>query len=387
MGIVRLEVEAKEGTNFNELMSKMCKVPFLFRFDTKNNIITLENVSEQSIDAALDIIKNYYEIVQTEVDGRQEASEDGNNVAIEKAINRLWRTVYWAMYQKGISERKLERLVTDTVYRISQKYNGYIQQEIKPGDVVRCNYGWNLRGEISGIEMLSVVCKVNPSKGEVFVVPIVRRIRDAEIYLDFTAKKDMVGEKNNSFTGYVICEKARSIYIGRVVKQEGELKKTYFKKILRKIPTAFKFMDEAKSTKTSDMSDEERKRIARFSGGHAVKTLDEIFGDKLSELDICQSVESKLEMFLNILDFQGCDEHFKNAFLLARKTEKITYGNVMQELLRTYPEMDAKKFMTTLKGYAKEWKNKHPEEYSSIHRFSISDFWKLFVAYTDTETQ
>ena len=388
MNTIRLKVKEKQNVYLPRLLNEMGNLPFRMRFDVGTQTITVENTSEQLIATALDLVRKYYEIVEIETDNQQELSLSGNNACLEDSINKVWKASHWAMYQKCISEYAIRAIIEDTAYLISKRYSKKDCVSVKPGDIVRIHYGQNLQGEVSGKYTRAVICKVDSTEPVVYVVPIVSNLKDIKIYMEFDAKNDIETARQESLKGYVIFEKGRYLYAGRIIKKVGTLKREYFDEVLRKLPMAFDFTANDLSTSKAVASYKQHsgEESPRFkSRGYALSWLNEAFGARLEEIKACESMEEKVNLFLQIVEFSDVSEYLKCAFLMACETKKITYNDVLPKVIEVYPDADIQKLREEFQEYLKEWKKGHEglRLNQVVKKVSITAFWKLFVKYAN----
>lgn len=165
-----------------------------------------------------------------------------DNAALEESLEKVRRAADWAIYRKGMPEPFVRLMIEQTAYLISQRYskNNFVQ--VTPGDIVRIHYGQNLCGEVSGMNTRAVICNVHPTGNVVYAVPIVSHLQEARIYMTFDPKKDLeMPPSEDIINGYLILEKGRDLYTGRINEKIGTLKREYFSEVLRKLPMAFDF--------------------------------------------------------------------------------------------------------------------------------------------------
>jgi len=160
---------------------------------------------------------------------------------IQVIISKIMRTAYWAMFKKNVHERDIANLLYSCLNEMSLCYSPSDDTaEFEIGDVVECNYGYHLQGEINGSRVHSIICDV---KGDMaYVVPIVK----ADAYLEtsysfsclpFTSPEDIQYENELFKGGIVLLNGGKYVRIERFKSLLGKTSPAFFEKVLEQLAT------------------------------------------------------------------------------------------------------------------------------------------------------
>src|SRR5699024_7610341 len=163
--------------NISGLIKAINKIACQLKLDIENGFVVAENIDESTIDVVIDLINNYYTLLGIDIDNSVEndvnvanddekvavstqkesvstpkrlepQSEDDliirkvefKNEYIEQLINKLLRTISWAMFKNNATGNEISHFIFSTISEISMNYNNTACIPVSIGDVVDCNY-------------------------------------------------------------------------------------------------------------------------------------------------------------------------------------------------------------------------------------------------------
>ena len=260
----------KSDTNISGLVKQMGTLKCRLKVDITAGEILIENLDDSYVDKVIDCVDTAFDImvldlVPTEVKEEPpvvipeipqatpvtpnvtaEAIEfekiQFSNDAVAEAVNKMMRTIYWAMYSSNANSSDICKFLISTTTEIAMKYNPKELIAFSVGDIVVCNYGHHLAGEISGGYVHSVVCDIGPT-GMVYVLPITKFTEGitAEHYLTFNAEQDVKYFDWRYKGGTVLLDKGRSLRPERFHSVVGRVFPQFLEIIFEKLPAATSF--------------------------------------------------------------------------------------------------------------------------------------------------
>ena len=269
----------KEG-NISGLIKAINKIACQLKLDIENGFVVAENIDESTIDVVIDLINNYYTLLGIDIDNSVEndvnvanddekvavstqkesvstpktlepQSEDDliirkvefKNEYIEQLINKLLRTISWAMFKNNATGNEISHFIFSTISEISMNYNNTACIPVSIGDVVDCNYGTHLPKEINGGHVAAIVCDI--SFGMVYLVPITKQLDNlvSRSFIKFTVPNDIIYDEKDYVNGTVLLDKGRYLRPERLNQIIGKTTPEFFAKVLHQLSTTFDFTD------------------------------------------------------------------------------------------------------------------------------------------------
>lgn len=254
-------VNFKREINVALLIKEINDIECRIQIDLENGIVVAEDIDDTIIDSVIELVDKYYIISNVNIDNSLEKftlinnthDEDDliipkvkfKNEYIENLINKFLKTVYWAMYKKNIAEKEIGDFIWTSINEISMRYNqkGIIQFSI--GDIVDCNYGTHLMGEINGSHVPAIVCNITSNGNMAYLVPITRAREyiTSNAYLALNIPEDAIYTSNYYTSGTVLIEKGRYLRAERFHEVVGKTKPQFFSKLLNQLVKVFNFTD------------------------------------------------------------------------------------------------------------------------------------------------
>lgn len=255
-----LQVTKKESTNMSSLVKQMCSLKCRINVDSLNGKISIVDMDDDNVESVIDAINEAFDIIGVDIDPTvvipehepPVVTEDSiefeklefNDAAVCEQANKLLRTIYWAMYSCNAKSIDMCQYLRTTVVEIAMKYTPKELTEVSIGDVVDCNYGTHLKGEITGGHVHSIVCDIDKEDGMVYVLPITKdKLEGIENrFMPFSANIDVEYLDNSKYTGgTVLLKKGRYVHPQRFGEVVGHVLPEFFGKVLTALSTTVDF--------------------------------------------------------------------------------------------------------------------------------------------------
>ena len=423
----------KEGSLIS-LIKEVDKISCRISFDFENGIVAVENVNDIMIDSVIELVDNYYTILGVDIDNTLEENTENTTTAVssesssdvsnntvetdetvneikptvlepqteddliikkvefqneylEGLINKLVKTISWAMFKMNISEKEAGDYIYTTINEISMRYNKKECIDFAIGDIVDCTYGVHLPGEINGGHVSAIVCDISHNS-MAYLVPITKIQTDivSNSYLIFKAPEDVVYENDYYKGGTALLDKAKYVRAERFNAVIGKTTPAFFEKILRKLANTFDFTKkfaervEEKSEKTVITTQNTEEVVTESSKkyNNVENALLEVIGFAFDKLDPSKKVEDQVESFLEDIGMVS-NKMITQSFISACDIKKIKYDNVALRLHEEFSEVDEETIKNTLKETFKNWLEKYPILAEKCPKISIIYMLKLFA--------
>lgn len=419
MKIMTFNVKLKEESNIISLIQEIDRISCRIQIDFENDSLTVENVETDMIDTVIELVNQYYTISiikidntsddtvvetlpkVTDVDSTKRNVEGENNPTIvgpqseddliirkmefkneyvEEIINKFMRTAYWAIYKCNVSEIEIGDFLWSTIKDISMKYSPKQEKNFSIGDIVECNYGMHLPGEINGGHVFAIVCNIT---NMVYLVPVIRNREDitSHSYITFDTPKDVVYTDKEYSGGTALIDKGRYLRVERINKVVGRTTPEFFNRVLKKLSTTFNFINNTVTDNDILIKSQAKKGIQKV--GVEETALMNVIGNALEKLDRTKMPEDQIESFLTNIGMVTTERMITQSFLIAcnmkkLNTKKINYENIIAELNDMFKVKDVI-IKTILKDNFKKWLEANPEIVKYCPKVSFSAVLKLFA--------
>ena len=315
------------------------------------------------------------------------------NKEIEEQINNLLRTIYGVVKYKGADDKDICKFIMTTKYEILSKYAPQ-RVYFHVGDIVDCNFGQHLSGEISGGHIHALIAYVDEET--LYAIPITKITpkSEAKRYLPFTVNDGVKMYDSPDYKGgtLLLC-KGGFINAQRIRGVIGNVTEEFLDKILKALPASVDFYNASdiseltcegeekikSSEKYPDSSkDTKTKKITKFE--YLMQNANMARGVKAVEnLAVESSIETKAEVFLDYIGFPKDEERIAiNAFAAASNVKKITWSEVLGEVRKTY---DVRRI--NIKDCLQTMFNKWAENNTAIKKdypnMAVTEIMKFFV--------
>ena len=310
-----------------------------------------------------------------------------------------------------------------------------IRDRVSIGDVVDCNYGSHLKGEITGGHVHSIVCDID-NDGMVYVLPITKATLEGDEtrFLPFSANLDVEYTDTRYTGGTVLLKMGRYVHHQRFGEVVGHVLPEFFGKVLTALSTTVNFSSNStnygselaekfgdvendddmlsfgtieENNGTEKSSDEEiSESPAQASSGEeasespvevssdtgtkdsSAKTDEKvsaedyltcIVSDTLDSLDKTKSIEDSVDEFLDAIGMSKNEKIIRSSFIAACVVKKIGYESIIIELHNSFPKMREEIIKATLKEEFKKWLAIHPDVKENYPKISIMALLKVFA--------
>lgn len=392
-----------------ELIDKHCTIMEI----NIDNTIDITQDAEPTLSEEVQEVSNE-EVVHEEKSNQPKAFEpqsaediiikkiEFENKYIENILTKLMKTSYWAMYKMNVSEKEIGNFIYTCLNEISMRYNkDEWSKEFSVGDIVACNYGTHLPGEINGGNIHGVVCNIS-DENMAYIVPITKLTEEltSKSYLTFSAPEDAEYKTDRFTGGTALLDKGKYIHIARISYVIGKTTESFFSKLLNKLAYTFDFTTykDVLRDKVEDISPiyEESKETSDENVEVSEETIqEEAPNKKLSEeaalleiasiknaldgLDNTKAVLYQAEWFMKEIGMNVFDEMFIQAFVWGCYIKTITYSSIIQKLQQKMPYVKSRDIRQTLQQHFKDWLKLYPDLAEKCPKISIISLIKVFA--------
>lgn len=430
---ITFNVSTKKEGSVVSLIKEVNNISCRIQIDLENGFVAVENVEDTMIDFIIELVDQYYTISSVNIDNTSDEStsvetsksvtvvdepksevtieenakhenkptvvgpqsEDDliiqkvkfENEYVENLINKLIGTVYWAMYRKNIPEKEIGNFIYTSINEISMRYNKKGCIEYSVGDIVDCNYGMHLAGEINGGHVSAIVCNIT-NNGMAYLVPItkVREDLTSLSYLTIDVPKDVVYNNGYCTGSTALLDRGRYLRAERFNKVIGKATPEFLTKVLDQLSTTFDFTGNNVMTDDDSKIDSgnlyvtttKPKNTAKKVSGEETALLN-IIGHSLKKLDCNKTVEEQVETFLSDIGMVTTERMVTQSFVIACDIKKINYENVILELHNMFPKVKEENIKSILKENFKKWLEMHSELVESCPKISLMAMLKIFA--------
>lgn len=249
------KISSKENTNICSLVKQIVALNCRIKVDTEEGILVASGISENDIDKVINAVEETFAITAFDTvpdievpepiiteESLQIAKIEFSNLEVEEQVNKLMRTIGWAMYSCNASSHDMCNYLKTTATEISMKYNPQEAIKFEIGDIVDCNYGSHSRAEMSGEHVHVIVCEIDDD-GMVYVLPITKRIIEdkPEEYIPLKADIDVDYIYGKFIGGSIILRMGTYVRPDRFRSVVGNVRPVFFEKVLTELPKRFEF--------------------------------------------------------------------------------------------------------------------------------------------------
>ena len=254
-----LQVTKKESTNMSSLVKQMCSLKCRINVDSLTGKISIVDMDDDNVESVIDAINEAFDIIGVDIvptvvipepeppviteDSIEFEKLEFNNAEVREQANKLLRVIYWAMYSNNAKSRDICQYLMTTGAEIAMKYNPKEPTEVSIGDVVDCNYGSHLKGEITGGHVHSIICDIDDD-GMVYVLPITKATLegDESRFLPFSANLDVEYTDARYTGGTILLKMGRYVHHQRFGEVVGHALPEFFGKVLTALSSAANFV-------------------------------------------------------------------------------------------------------------------------------------------------
>ena len=366
------KIYGQKTNSIADLLKEINQITCRLHIDFEKGIVTVKDVKNDLIDTVVGVIDKHFVIKSVSVDNgtEQEKSESCEDVKvvkfsdkdIENLLNeKLIKTLVWAM-SHGMSSEEIQKYIWTMITEISYSNSNELRVEnISVGDVVQVNFGKHPAGEMSDSRGYAIVCNIS-TDGLLFLVPIDKESSN----IDSNSFNIL---ENSDVT--VLLEMSKYVNPRRLDKVLGKVEPEFLKELLNQIAITFDFNSNAEEidfTKclTAEMA------------------LQEIIGPALEKvMPGLYPEDNQIFKFLADIGMPNNVITLRKAFEVGIHLEKITYNNLISQIISENPEMydesDSKNLRNLLKRIFDNWAQNYPDLKKQCSKISIVSIIKMFA--------
>ena len=374
METLTFKIQGQKTNSIADLLKEINQITCWLHIDFEKGIVTVKDVKNDLIDTVVGVIDKHFVIKSVSVDNvtEQEKSESCEDVKvvkfsdkdIENLLNeKLTKTLVWAM-SHGMSSEEIQKYIWTMITEISYSNSSSSELRVKNvsiGDVVQVNFGKHPIGEMSDSRGYAIVCNIS-TDGSLFLVPIDKESSN----IDSNSFNIL---ENSDVT--VLLEMSKYVNPRRLDKVLGKVEPEFLKELLNQIAITFDFSSKAEEidfTKclTAEMA------------------LQEIIGPALEKvMPGLYPEDNQIFKFLADIGMPNNVITLRKAFEVGIHLEKITYNNLISQIISENPEMydesDSKNLRNLLKRIFDNWAQNYPDLKKQCSKISIVSIIKMFA--------
>ena len=373
MDTVIFKIEKWKSESIASLLKEINEISCRLHIDFEKGVITAKDVNNDVIDTIIGVIDKHFIIESISVDNttNQEKSELNENDRvvkffdkdIENLLNEKFiKTIVWAM-SHGMSSEEIQKYIWTMITEISYSNSNSSELRVKNvsvGDVVQVNFGKHPIGEMSDSRGYAIVCNIS-TDGSLFLVPIDKESSN----IDSNSFNIL---ENSDVT--VLLEMSKYVNPRRLDKVLGKVEPEFLKELLNQIAITFDFSSKAEESNCPKSSNEEL-------------ALQEIIGPALEKIKPNVDLDGQLHSFLADIGMPNNVITLRKAFEVGIYLEKITYNNLISQIISENPEMydesDSKNLRNLLKRIFDNWAQNYPDLKKQCSKISIVSIIKMFA--------
>lgn len=420
-----LKVTKKENANMSSLIKQMCFFKSRISVDSIKGNILIVDMDESNVGSIIDAISEAFEITSIYIIPTGVLLESDidkvkfNNEEVQEQLNKFLKNIYGVMKFNKASTREICQYLMSANIEFTMKYNPKIPIKLAVGDIVDCNYGSHLKGEVSGGHIHSVICDIDEN-GMIYAVPITKAKfeGDETRFLQFIENTDVKYNDDRFTGGTVLLKMGRYIHPLRITGVVGHALPKFLHKILIALPKTVDFSskyncyEEEPTEKSKDAqkddtmlavesteksnSEEDRKDTTKESTTDEISKIPmkendmvkkvsveeyvaNVIADALNSLDNSKSIEEQVDNFLDAIGMPKSSKILRSSFIAVYDVKKVNYESIICKIQSELPKIRGEIIKITLKDEFKKWLNKHPEITEKYPRISIIVLFKLFA--------
>lgn len=373
MDTVIFKIEKWKSESIANLLKEINEISCRLYIDFEKGVITAKDVNNDVIDTIIGVIDKHFVIESISVDNttNQEKSELNENDRVVKFFDKdienllnekLIKTIVWAM-SHGMSSEEVQKYIWTMITEISYSNSNSSELRVKNvsvGDVVQVNFGKHPIGEMSDSRGYAIVCNIS-TDGSLFLVPIDKESSN----IDSNSFNIL---ENSDVT--VLLEMSKYVNPRRLDKVLGKVEPEFLKELLNQIAITFDFNSNAEESNCPKSSNEEL-------------ALQEIIGPALEKIKPNVDLNGQLHSFLANIGMPNNVITLRKAFEVGIYLEKITYNNLISQIISENPEMydesDSKNLRNLLKRIFDNWAQNYPDLKKQCSKISIVSIIKMFA--------
>lgn len=264
-------VRQKDGSSLSKLLNSAVSFNWHeFNFDRNEGLISFEHLDRSEVDNVIKLLDEVFifddihmdfsdekpssKQVQTRATQNKTSSlfiiNDAddlkylrfNDVIANYNMFRLHKAIFNAIHHGFATPEDIWKFLLAARREIVITYNPPETIDFAIGDVVLCNYGTHVDGEVSGSHVASIVCDISDD-GTAYVIPITKHIfpADKTKYLPVEVGSDIVYDDPNFAGGTLLLQKGKYVRAERFTKVIGKTSPEFLCKLLSILPVVYDF--------------------------------------------------------------------------------------------------------------------------------------------------
>lgn len=246
------------------------------------------------------------------------------------------------------------------------------------GDLVVCNFGTHVDGEISGRYVYSIICDIQDD-GMVFLLPITKRLLKGDDHKYMLVTSDDLAYFSSTFKpGTVLLKMGKYVRPERISKRLGRTSPEFFRKLLKAFHHSMNFLDNAPALTENTCKPQHKKK----------PSFEEYMQNRLAPLfeslrsDEGLSIEDKAFYTVKELGFEDNFGFIHDAFVVSCEVPRIAFPSILAALCKIHRTVDKEFIKTTLITQYDQWLHKQPDILQAYPNSSIRTLLKVFAQET-----
>lgn len=338
---------------------------------------------------------------------------------VDSIVNSIVGVLSAAVYRGNADIVDALRFLLGASLEISMQYNPIPTSSLiafSVGDVVECKFGTHVDGEISGMQVHSIVCDIQDD-GTAYLLPITKQILDGDgrKYLLMRAHQD-VNYYDTKFTGGTVL-----LRMGKYVRPEririivGKTTPDFFQHLLSIFHDSMDFscnLPSKEGTSSSSLNDGnntmEEQPLSHAGNAHSdggastVQPASEgVFQDEVQKAHVKKvpfetymqnllepileqindssfSIEDKVAFLISELKFEDRLAVVHDAFVLSCEVPRVTWPSILAALSKIHRTADKETLKEIINLSYAQWLSQHPEISENYSNTSIMTMFKIF---------
>ena len=342
---------------------------------------------------------------------------------IRGRLRHLKTILSYNLNVKEAPEEDLIKFIKSAGIEVGMKYNPREIPKFEVGDIVQCNFGHHLDGELYGGYVFGIVCDI--SDNTFYVVPITKKqLEDSCEYMPFIAGVDVDYYDPSLEGGTALLRMGGTYNRQRVNAVVGRVRDSFFTKMIEALSRAFIFtntpakqdesvdevetqpvaeettaeptekvdtsneaegvenaetVDEEKSEEKADTSTSKEDEVKEAPKQTAEEFIKEEYGNVFACIDPSAPVEGQVDDLVRALGFDPTNDIIRYAFVVSTQTDKINYSNIQGLLIQVLPDTNYDQAQEVLKKEFKKWMEANPRIKEKYPKIGMTTILKVFA--------
>ena len=340
---------------------------------------------------------------------------------IRGRLRHLKTILSYNLNVKEAPEEDLIKFIKSAGIEVGMKYNPREIPKFEVGDIVQCNFGHHLDGELYGGYVFGIVCDI--SDNTFYVVPITKKqLEDSCEYMPFIAGVDVDYYDPSLEGGTALLRMGGTYNRQRVNAVVGRVRDSFFTKMIEALSRAFIFTNtpakqdesvdevetqpvaeettaeptekvdtsnEAEGVENAEPVDEEKSEekttesAEEQEGGEPENlTAEEYilrkYSNVFSTIDYSAPIEGQIDAVVDALGFDSSNKITRGAFKASIGIKKFDYHIIQTFIATDFPDTTLDQIGEILKQEFRKWKDANPDIKEKYPRIGMRTILKVF---------